>query len=229
MTKINFLFIGIIIAFFHLNVHAQGVKIYKRGGTVITIPYTKLDSIVSQTEEEIDHDLWVDLGLPSGVKWATRNIGASSPEDYGDYFAWGETSPKETYYVWNNLTDGVNPGEISGNPKYDAAAANWGGGARMPTEEECKELILHCTQTDTIINHVRGGLMIGPNGNRIFLPRAGHRSEHAIYQRGDMGEYWCSTPSEDYFQEYANYFYVGSEYMNWWVRFWGRTVRAIHD
>ena len=87
---------------------------------------------------------YVDIGLPSGLKWATCNVGASSPEDYGDYFAWGETSPKAEYTWENSVTYGEQMSDISGNAQYDAATANWGGSWRMPTKEQMEELVEHC-------------------------------------------------------------------------------------
>ena len=156
------------------------------------------------------HD-WVDLGLPSGKKWATCNVGATSAEDYGDYFAWGETSPKAVYYTdtyqhWNDANgDGyLDFGEstlyidISGNAQYDAATANWGDGWRMPTREEMQELVDHCEWEWTQINGVNGTKFIGPNGSCIFLPAAGDRYESLLYHDGDDGGYWSSTPNDDY-------------------------------
>ena len=96
------------------------------------------------TGTERGHE-WVDLGLPSGVKWATCNVGASDPWEYGDYFAWGETSPKSEYTKENSKTYNRNMGDISGNPNYDAARANWGGSWRIPTKKEFHELGTECT------------------------------------------------------------------------------------
>ena len=125
---------------------------------------------------------YVDLGL--SVKWATCNVGATSPEDYGDYFAWGETETKSEYTEENSATYGLSisqlesQGYIDGagnlNPQYDAAAANWGGDWRMPTVAEMWELINNCTWTWTTQNGVSGYNVEGPNGNSIFLPAAGY-------------------------------------------------------
>lgn len=138
---------------------------------------------------------YVDMGLPSGLLWATRNVGASSPEDYGYYFAWGETQPKSVYswstytycsgsdstltkycnkstYGYNGFTDNL----TTLQPGDDAATANWGSGWRTPTEEEWKELVNNTTSIWTTRKGVRGQLFTASNGNSIFLPAAGFRS-----------------------------------------------------
>ena len=133
---------------------------------------------------------YVDLGLPSGLKWATCNVGASNSSDYGDYFAWGKTSPKSTdvsdyHKVW---------GDISGNPSLDAAAAQWGGGWRMPTKAEFQELIDNCTWTWTTHGGHHGYKVTGPNGNSIFLPAAGWLYDGRSNIQSDVrGSYWSSN------------------------------------
>ena len=127
---------------------------------------------------------YVDLGLPSGLKWATCNVGAEKPEDFGDYFAWGETTPKKQYdwrtYKYCKGTDRTltkysdcNNGFIDKtvlDSESDAATVNWGGLWRMPTDVELTELREQCTWTWTIQNGVNGYNVTGPNGNSIFLP-----------------------------------------------------------
>ena len=158
-----------------------------------------------------DH-AYVDLGLPSGLLWATCNIGASSPEDYGNYFAWGETQPKDTYdwntyqycngsattmtkycsnssYGYNGFTDDL----IILLPEDDAATANWGSDWRMPTEEEWQELLDNTTQTWTTRNGVNGRLFTASNGNSIFLPASGYRWDDNIDMVGNTGYYWLSS------------------------------------
>ena len=121
---------------------------------------------------ETKHE-YVDLGLPSGTKWATCNVGANAPEEYGNYYAWGEISTKTTYTENNSKTYGENISDISGNPDYDAATANWGDEWRMPTYAEMKELDEKCSWTWTTEKGVNGFKVTGPNGNSIFLPAAG--------------------------------------------------------
>lgn len=154
-----------------------------------------------EPEPEPDNGDWVDLGLPSGILWATRNVGANAPEDFGDYFAWGETEPKNIYnmetYRYINGYDTIMDG-ILGNYKFtkycnkssfgyngfrdnitvlqpgdDAATANWGNGARTPTKEEWEELFNHISPCWTSRNGVEGIIFVGFNGNTLFLPVAG--------------------------------------------------------
>jgi hypothetical protein len=157
---------------------------------------------------------YVDLGLPSGLKWATCNVGANSPEEYGDYYAWGETSTKSDYSSSNCPTYGLSYSELQsqgyidseGNltAQYDAATANWGGSWRMPTYDELKELRDNCTWRWTTQNGVKGYKVEGPNGNSIFLPAAGYRDGSSLYRAGSRGDYWSSTPHE-YFGDYNAY------------------------
>ncbi len=185
---------------------------------------------------------WVDLGLPSGLKWATCNVGASSPEDYGNYYAWGETSPKanytiDTYQHWNDADgDGFWGGgestinfDISGNAQYDAATANWGGSWRMPTEDEMQELVDYCEWEWTQVNGVNGSKVIGPNGSCIFLPAAGVCYDTLLDFDGEGGYYSSSSPSDLCRLAYILYFSNGLEVMDDYHRHNGRTVRPITE
>ena len=147
------------------------------------------DEVVEPNGNIGGHD-YVDLGL--SVKWATCNVGASSPSDYGDYFAWGKTSAKSEYTEKSNETYGKDLGDIAGNPAYDAVSANWGGSWRLPTKAEFEELKDNCTWT-TKKGH-NGYWVQGPNGNSIFLPAAGWWSRTTLYYVGEKGAYWSSTP-----------------------------------
>ena len=157
--------------------------------------------IVSDSIENEYHEA-VDLGL--SVKWATCNVGASSPEEYGDYFAWGETTTKSSYTESNSTTYGLSISELQslgiigseGNltAAYDAATANWGGSWRMPTLDEMKELLNNCTWTWTTQNGVKGRKVTGPNGKSIFLPAAGGRNGTVLGSVGSLGYYWSATP-----------------------------------
>ena len=140
---------------------------------------------------------YVDLGLPSGTMWATCNVGASSPEDCGNYYAWGETRPKEIY---NDSTYSFE-GNQSPLPSYrDAATANWGAGWRMPTDDDFVELMSNCAWRWTTINGVNGYIVRGFNGNSIFLPACASRfdgtffiSKSADRDASESGSYWLST------------------------------------
>ena len=156
---------------------------------------------------------YVDLGL--SVKWATCNVGATKPEEYGDYFAWGETTPKstydwETYKYCNGSFDSLtkyNNSSIFGTEDYkktleladDAARANWGGSWRMPTRAEQDELRKKCTWKWTTQNGVNGYIVTSKsNGNSIFLPAAGYRCDSPLYSAGSFGYYWSSSLYTDY-------------------------------
>lgn len=182
----------------------------------------------------------VDLGL--SVKWATCNVGANSPEEYGDYFAWGEISPKDeyriqTYQYWTDYDgDGdyldsgelAKLGDIAGNPQYDAATANWGGAWRMPTRSEQYELLNNCTWEWTILNGVNGQKVTGPNGNSIFLPAAGHRYGTSSYDVGSGGFYWSSTPhGDDVGNAYGLRFNSDYYDWSWYYRYNGQSVRPV--
>lgn len=136
----------------------------------------------------------VDLGL--SVKWATCNIGAENPWEYGDYFAWGETEPKEEYSMANNTTFEKTISDISGNPEYDAAAANWGGTWRMPTKAEMQELIDECEWTWTELEGEAGYNITGPSGQSIFMPASGYINSKTSYDTERYGYYWTSNPDE---------------------------------
>ena len=152
---------------------------------------------------------YVDLGLPSGLKWATCNIGANSPEECGDYFAWGETKPKENYCEENSLTHPKNIAtsknrlwNISGKPKYDAATANWGDEWRMPTKDEMLELITVCElEEDVMLNGKQGLKIIGHNGNSIFLPYTCICFERQRLEKSYCS-YWTSSVCEGVFLSY---------------------------
>ena len=151
---------------------------------------------------------WVDLGL--SVKWATCNVGASSPSDYGGYYAWGETSTKSRY-DWDNCFDCLDStGDSWGTYKidgqtcitptsgHDTARENWGSTWRMPTDAESEELCNKCKWVWTSKNGHNGYTVTGPNGNSIFLPAAGCRYGTGSYYVGSIGNYWSSTLSSSY-------------------------------
>ena len=179
----------------------------------------------------------IDLGLPSGTLWASCNIGASSPEEYGDYFAWGETTVKDDYswqtYQWCNgtyesmSTDCVDSIELS--QQYDAALAKWGNQWRMPTMADFKELTTECTWTWTTQNGVKGYEVKGTNGNSIFLPAAGCRRDGTVLHGGYTGCYWSTTLYGDDTQ-HAHLLYFNDESYSYKFRNFrvdGRSVRPV--
>ena len=175
----------------------------------------------------------VDLGLPSGLLWATCNVGASSPEDYGDYYAWGETKTKDEYNYTNSDNYGEYVDDISGNSKYDAARAKWGASWRIPTKSEFEELLSYCDLEMTERNGVSGCLVTGSNGNQIFLPATGYKNGESSLMAGSNGDYWSSTPESGRHDAYHFYFDVyndnGSHTMSSYNRYYGRSVRAVSD
>ena len=195
--------------------------------------------------ETADHD-WVDLGL--SVKWATYNVGATAPEEYGSYFAWGETTPKTTYdwstYKYANGS-GTSLTKYCDDSSYgadsftdrssslwsmdDAATANWGANWRMPTIEEWNELISKCTWTWTTMNGVNGYKVKATNGNSIFLPAAGYRKDGYLYHPGYYCEYWSNSQSAYGYPNTAQYLYsYNGEYrMANTTRNFGHSVRPV--
>lgn len=194
------------------------------------------------------HD-YVDLGLPSGTLWATCNVGADTPEGYGDYFAWGETTPKTTYN-WSNYkyANGDNEKLTKycymadyGNNGFtdrltvlqagdDAATANWGKGWRTPTNEQWKELKDNTTGTWTTQNGVEGKRFTASNGRSLFLPAAGSRERSDFNWTGDRGNYWSSSLRTDY-PDFVRSVCFDSDgiYMNSCNRYRGLSVRAVRE
>ncbi|MDD5781063.1 MAG: protein kinase [Bacteroidales bacterium] len=171
---------------------------------------------------------WVDLGL--SVKWATCNVGASSPTGYGNFYAWGETSTKSSYDRDNCKTYNRSMSDIRGNSSYDAARANWGGSWRLPTKAECDELVNNCTRQWTTQNGVKGMRFTSKrNGNSIFFPAAGYRRGTSTDGAGEYGTYWSSTPFESGTQSaYSLCFHSGgSAVTDWRSRYSGYSVRPV--
>lgn len=191
---------------------------------------------------------FVDLGLPSGLKWAAYNVGAESPEQSGDYFAWGEVEPK-SYYFWNTYkysgdkdstftkycTDtlcGLNgfvDNKLQLDIEDDAAHVNWGGNWRMPTDDEWKELLDNCKWIWTTLNGVKGYRVISKrNGNSIFFPAAGYKEEYSLFNAGSHGYYWSTWLDLDN-TDSAWYLYVYSKGVLRYnhLRSVGRSVRPV--
>ena len=173
---------------------------------------------------------YIDLGLPSGLKWATCNVGASSQEEYGDYYAWGEVKTKNKYTLANSKTYGKSMSDISGNSTYDVARAKWGGSWRLPTKKELEELKNNCKWEWTTQNGKQGYKVTGPNGKSIFLPAAHYRGGSSLYSAGGDGYYWSSTPDEsDYYIAYVLNFDSSRHGVNCSVRDYGLSVRPVSE
>ena len=184
-----------------------------------------------------EHD-WVDLGLPSGTLWATCNIGANKPEEYGDYFAWGETTPKGTYQwdsyngpKYSEFNDTDNKSEL--DLKDDAAYVNWGSQWRMPTDDQFNELFNSCSRHWTQLNGVKGLLLKGPNGNTMFLPAAGIRVDSFHWDADTSGFYRTLTRYPGNFIGDSNPIHLEFASDDWCTcsrlsyRFYGLTVRPV--
>ena len=192
---------------------------------------------------------YVDLGLPSGTLWATCNVGANAPEEYGDYFAWGETQPKDNYdwstYQYcmgsnNTLTKYCSVSDFGYNgftdaltillPEDDAATANWGADWRMPTAEEWQELHENTYCSWTQENEVNGWRFTASNGNSIFLPAAGYRNGDGLFNAGSRGDYKSSSLNTDV-PNYAWYLYFNSDYYGVYSRMrdFGQSVRPVRS
>ena len=189
---------------------------------------------------------YVDLGLPSRIMWATCNIGATKPYEFGDYFAWGEVTPKDDYsdklYKWGtlyNLTkyctkgkDGIVDNKAVLESEDDAACFNWGNGWRMPTISEMTELKESC-EWEKVENFMGKGVvgMVGRskyNGNFIFFPFAGDRADIRLLNKDCCGDYYTSQVVSSFpYESYALYLrnYVGVE--GGYLRYVGRSVRAV--
>ena len=160
------------------------------------MPKTNFTTVVTMGSSD-GHD-WVDLGLPSGTRWATTNIGASSIQDCGYYLSWGaQYIPKDEIYSRQNAPlFGINIGDISGNITYDAARSKWGGQWRMPTKADFLELVKYCEGKVGMVNGVKGCVITGSNGNSIFIPYNGIKSGGIKSDSALDVTMWLSTPMD---------------------------------
>lgn len=219
----------------------QNVIVYKKDSTSIVIPYAELDSIVTfRLSEEIELPIVQEVDLGLSVTWAGWNIGASSPEEFGGYYAWGETEEKEvytyeTYVHWIDINgDGRMDstryiGDSICGTIYDVATQKWGNGWRMPTNEEFNELKNNCVRNRIIYNGVDGWLYKGPNGNSIFFPLAGFKKSVYIpeTETGIPSFYWTGSLMGD--NDHAFVCYVGVSWGGGSRRPYGAPVRAVRD
>ena len=214
-----------------------------------TFTVTEDVTLIAKFEEtyfssgSIDGYEYVDLGL--SVKWATCNVGANSPEEYGSYYAWGETEEKSNYYwdtyKWCNGSSskmtkyctsssyGIVDNKTVLDLEDDVAHVKWGGSWRMPTRAEKKELLNNCTWVWTTQNGVKGYKVTSKtNGNSIFLPAAGFRNGSDLRNSGSGGYYWSSSLREGY-SNYAYNLYFDSGGYDWnnYFRSNGQSVRPV--
>lgn len=181
-----------------------------------------------------NHPHMIDLGLPSGVKWACCNVDASKPEEYGGYYAWGETEEKssytrENYAHYSDFYDDVVG--VIGTPYisrtiYDVAYVKWGTSWRMHTSLENWELMEKCSLEWTQLNGVNGMKVTGPNGNSIFMPAAGSWSDQ-LNNVGNKGYYWSGDPYA-YYSVGGLELYDNSYYLSGFSCFNGYSIRAVY-
>lgn len=191
--------------------YPTGMKLYDLDYLCENIDGKFLEINIDENGEVIKSSIaghkFVDLGLPSGLKWAAYNVGAESPEEYGDYFAWGEIQPKDAYTEENCSSLYLYAEDISGHMYLDAARANWGSPWRMPTEQEIIELVLNTNGMSTELNGVRGTMVTGRNGNSIFFPYAGKMIDTTLYDEGDFGYYYSSSLTKPITSDSGPYYY----------------------
>ena len=213
--KISLFLVMALTAILSAFSQTRELQIWRDGSLLQSFAVADIDSVTIGYSDDI-HE-FVDLGLPSGTLWATMNVGASKPEDYGSYFAWGETEPYDengktdfnwsTYKWCNGSSDtqtkyntsssyGTVDNKTELDLEDDAAYVNWGKQWRMPSQEQFEELINsdYTTTEWTTVNGVKGRLITSrTNENSIFLPAAGYRYDTSLYDAGSRGYYWSRT------------------------------------
>lgn len=173
-----------------------------------------------------DDMLFVDMGL--SVKWATHNLGAHFPYEFGAYYAWGETRAKISYTKRNNVALPSGLENIPANEKYDAARNNWGDNWRLPTEKEIKELVERCVWKWVSRGSIGGYNVIGPNGNSMFLPASGWLVEKDNPSLGRCGCYWSSS-SKGGKRAFGLFFLKGGVVTDYFYRYYGRSIRPVSE
>jgi uncharacterized protein (TIGR02145 family) len=199
--------------------------------------FVYLCCFLSATSFAQDSVTFVDLGL--SVDWAACNIGATGPEDFGNFYAWGEMSPKESY-SWGTYRFGTyEKGMNAYNPtdkvyvlklEDDIAAVTCGEGCRLPTRKECEELMNKCEWNYATVNGIKGYKVVGPNGNHIFLPLAGYYINKGKGYSENIGAYWTSDVcvKEPHCAYYLSAYLSGPD-MSCFNRSHGRSVRAVRE
>lgn len=212
-----------------------------------TFPANKNVKLYAEFRRTLNGHEYVDLGLPSGLKWATCNVGAAAPENAGGYYAWGETEEKDDYSwktykyyddVYATVTKyciherfGLVDGEKTLEAMDDVANVKWGATWRMPTYEEQQELCKHCTWEWTTVNDVYGYKVTGPNGNSIFLPAAGYKNDGNIFNKVSCGYYWSSSVLKKSCNRALYLQFHSEEYTkgDFSRRYSGRNVRPVFE
>lgn len=262
MNRTKALLLG-ILAMLTVTARSQTINVHMTNGTVVNYPLADVNYIDFTAKENTptpdplpgtapDGVVAVDLGLPSGTKWGNMNVGATKPEEYGLYFAWGETvgytfdttdgrSFTWTSYKWcngssNSLTKyctsssyGTVDNKTTLELADDAAHVNWGGSWVMPTIGEIDELIENTTRERTAVNDVNGWKFTSKtNGNSIFIPAAGYRSNTNLYYNDSYGYYWSATLFESYSRSACGLYFNSSKQSTYsGYRIYGFPVRPV--
>lgn len=206
--------------------HESGAKFCHVCGTRLTNPIASPNYIEESPKKKpsLLGVKAIDLGLPSGTKWASCNVGATKPEEYGGYYAWGETEEKSKYddFTYNNTSEG----DISGT-QDDVAHVKWGDNWQLPSSDQIQELVDNCIFSWSSLNGINGAKFIGPNGNSIFFPAAGYRGGYNVY--GLYGFYWAGKQNP-HFNDYASglEFFSDLARLGNDVRTGGHTIRPVY-
>lgn len=242
MKQVNYTLTILLLTLICLPSYAQGVvnrSANRQTSSSKKANQKKTSSVkVSEFDGYINGHGYVDLGLPSGTKWATCNVGASRPEEFGDYFAWGETTTRKDYTenlsaTFNkDLSTLVSEGIIDSNGiltnAHDAACTKWGKSWRSPTKEECEELVRECKWTGIKINGKYGAKITGPNKRSIFIPAAGFfADESGNLHKGMFVDVMCSEVRSDKTSSYYMCFSYGKQSVKSGRRSCGQPVRAV--
>jgi hypothetical protein len=222
-------------------------KITMRGGKGDLDP--AITAVVAKIVDYFPENVYVDLGL--SVKWATCNVGANKPEEYGDYYAWGETEPKDFYFwdtykycdgTYNSLTkytdsaygkDGFSDNKSVLDPEDDVAHVKWGGNWRIPTKDELEELRTKCTWTSTTLNGVKGYSVTsnvdGYTDRSIFLPATGMRIRQWTENTDTIGRFWGNSivTGDDYDAVYLDFNFSRGPGRFSIIRCLGQCVRPV--
>lgn len=204
---------------------------------------------IANMEKNIKYKM-IDLGLPSGLKWANKNIGATKPEEYGDYFMYGSTTPDTNKHCgwsrlpFNNYCNVFNKEYFNAHksewftengtlkPEYDSATQIMGSSWRMPTSAEMQELVNGTTQSVKTLRGVKGMCFTSKaNGNSIFMPFASFRYGSDVYNVGYYGHAWSSSLEKNnpYFSYSLDFSHYGDTDISNYNRFYGTSVRGVHE
>ena len=240
--------IAFVLVLFAISVQAQIINIHMKNGEVVKYSSSQVDYIDFTDSIQVYlacpdslHPHMIDLGLPSGTLWSCCNLGASKPEAYGDYYAWGETHTKNRYssdnyaYYDGEHAECIFIGADIAGTEYDAATANWGSPWRMPTLDQFLELVNNTNYSADYHNGIYCWEFAGKNGASIILPAAGQVTD-SLFPSSDvdytMGFYWTSVYDGGSYSACCSKFFWNIPKESWFnepqTRFLGCSVRPVH-